>query len=563
MQAGLAVIAEQGQLVFGILIAVALTASLAQRLLRISGAFDASLATGLSGWLVPFVVLSLLGIWLGLIPTLLLFTLGLFLTSRFQLQPQPVPLHEALSLLMLTLLSLLVRLAFIKDLLLPSYFDSAQHYLLIRNLVEPLANLPVGAAYYHQGFHWGVAWLVSLFGSQIGATMLVFGQVLLAFTPVGVYGFVRWATGSHAAGLLAFVLAGWGWYMPAHAANWGKYPAIASLSLLPFVVWLLYETTQTRRKALFIYSAVSVICVALLHSRSLIALGLLVVAWVCAQAWERLTLPWRVFVAGGVLSLLAWEMWTIQQQGILTLLLDPYVGDGRWVTVGALVLGLLAWRRHAGLTFTLLLGIVLWLGAVFVPVTVPGYGLLTLLDRPYVEMLLFLPLSIIGGLGLGELLKVLRQAWGGWSAGVLVTVLGVLVVGQAFESYNFRASACCILAERDDLAAITWLDERLPREAVVGVAASVMDVLPAETFEGYSGSDAGIWVLPLTGRRIVPVPNHADFTDERVLEDLCRAAVTHVYRGATGQTFNPDSLKNYPLVFAVGQAAVYELPPCP
>lgn len=496
-------------------------------------------------------------------PVLFLFAGGLLITFRFKLQPQPVPVHEALSVLTLITLSLVIRLAFIKDVLLPSYFDSAQHYLLIRNLVEPLANLPVGAAYYHQGFHWGVAWLVSLFGSQIGATMLVFGQVLLAFTPVGVYGFVRRVSGSHAAGLLAFILAGWGWYMPAHAANWGKYPAIASLSLLPFVVWLLYETTHTRRKALFIYSAVSVICVALLHSRSLIALGLLVVAWVCAQAWERLTLPWRVFVAGGVLSLLAWEVWYVQQQGILTLLLDPYVDDGRWVTVGALVLGLLAWRRHAGLTFTLWLGIVLWLGAVFVPVMVPGYGLLTLLDRPYVEMLLFLPLSIIGGLGLGELLKVLRQAWGGWSAGVLVTVLGVLVVGQAFESYNFRASACCILAERDDLAAITWLDERLPREAVVGVAASVMDVLPAETFEGYSGSDAGIWVLPLTGRRIVPVPNHADFTDEQVLEDLCRAAVTHVYRGATGQTFNPDSLKNYPLVFAVGQAAVYELPPCP
>ena len=43
---------------------------------------------------------------------------------------------------------------------------------------------------------------------------------------------------------------------------------------------------------------------------------------------------------------------------------------------------------------------------------VPGYFNLTLLDRPFVEMTLYLPLSLIGGLGLAGLQQYLKHSTG-------------------------------------------------------------------------------------------------------------------------------------------------------
>ena len=49
--------------------------------------------------------------------------------------------------------------------------------------------------------------------------------------------------------------------------------------------------------------------------------------------------------------------------------------------------------------------------ALFIPIEVwlPGLENQTLLDRPFVEMVLYLPLSLLGGLGLAGLLQSLNE----------------------------------------------------------------------------------------------------------------------------------------------------------
>ena len=150
-----------------------------------------------------------------------------------------------------TLILAVLRLAFVRGLLLPQYFDSAAHYRLIRSLVEVAGGVASSSSiaipsvnYYHLGYHVLLAGVVSITGLPLSSLMLIFGQLMLALTPLSVYAFAHRASGSAPAALLAVVLAAIGWYMPAFAANWGKYPAL--LSLLPSVGALALTWTAER-----------------------------------------------------------------------------------------------------------------------------------------------------------------------------------------------------------------------------------------------------------------------------------------------------------------------------
>src|SRR5262249_44580445 len=146
------------------------------------------------------------------------------------------------SLLFLFCLAVPLRLAFLSNLIMPQYFDSVRHYMLIQSLLgnrQPGALTSVdglGASYYHLGFHFLAAFTAYLLQADITKTILVLGQMILAASPLSMFFLLKQATQSNRAAIFAVLLAGIGWTMPAYAANWGKYPAVASLALIPFVL---------------------------------------------------------------------------------------------------------------------------------------------------------------------------------------------------------------------------------------------------------------------------------------------------------------------------------------
>src|SRR5690606_32123855 len=112
----------------------------------------------------------------------------------------------------------------------PQYFDSAQHYLITRTLLNTSGPLlPPSTGNYHIGFHLLLAFVTSTLRAQIIDTLLILGQIILAIIPLSIFFLVKGETRSNAAGIFAVMLAMLGWYMPAYAVNWGKYPALASL----------------------------------------------------------------------------------------------------------------------------------------------------------------------------------------------------------------------------------------------------------------------------------------------------------------------------------------------
>jgi hypothetical protein len=294
-------------------------------------------------------------------------------------------------------------------------------------------------------------------------------------------------------------------------------------------------------------------------------LGIVFLAWVVVTWLEKL--PRRVnflafvLVVGATITLSAF----ILRQDILILLFDPYLTKGILVTALILLLAVFAWLAYPRLTFVSVLSVTLLMASLFIPVTfLPGYRDLTLLDRPFVEMILFLPLSLLGGLGLAGLEKKLQGRFV-WGRAAALLAVGIVAV-NAFFTYDLYPSDCCVLVGNDDVIAMDWMADQLPVEARIGIASTTLKVMASESHEGDVGADAGIWITPLTGRTTVLVPSNLNFSERAAMDYLCRAGVSHLFVGEVGQVFDRGLLNSRPEwyrpLLSMPRTGVYEVMGC-
>jgi hypothetical protein len=393
--------------------------------------------------------------------------------------------------------------------------------------------------------------------------MLILGQVILALIPLPLYFMVRHMTKSNMAAWFAMLLSAIGWYMPAHAVNWGKYPALMSLGMLAFMLSLAYLIFQNENRTLIFPALLGagVLLTVFTHSRSLVVLGMVWLAWVASAWWQKLSPGRMSFVYILVVALTVLEVVFIQRQSILALLFDPYLNEGILVTVLVLFLSIFAWTAYPRLTFVSVLTTALLLAGLFIPVTIiPGYGDLTLLDRPYVEMILFLPLSVLGGLGLAGLEK--RFLWGRY---VGLLAIGIVVV-NAFFNYDLYPSDCCVIVGNDDVLAMDWVADQLPVEARIGISSTQLMVISDQLSQGDAGADAGVWLTPLTGRMTIPLPNTSAFDEESTLQSLCELGIGYLFVGEIGQPFDTSKIlarpEWYRPLLSMPKTGVYEVIGC-
>lgn len=548
------------------------------------------ISISLGGWLLPALLLSLFWYadekifngsplpWVVLIVCLLL--------SLRNLQPIANGSRKAAALLpLLAGLFLLLRLAYVFKAIVPLYFDSPQHYQYIHAILAGLGKAGTAAGslpgYYHLGFHFLSAWITDLTQAGITDVMLVLGQIILALSPFSILFIVRHWTHSNLAAFLALVVAAFGWYMPAHAVDWGKYPALASLAIIPFVLSLVYLFAEYRnmlpgRK----YAGLIVLLLAggmvsvLLHSRSLIVYLLLSIAWLVTALWKRAGGKMRFLLFSLFFLILVGEIVFIQYKGFLGPLFDAYGVKAIVIGASVLVLSLFALRSYPGLVLFCIVSILLLLASLFVPLIniIPGFASTSLLDRPYVQMILYLPLTLIAGFGVAGLEHMLegrkiifgnkQLAAGKIFGGLLI----LLVTVNAALQYDFYPSDCCQIASRDDLAAIHWLDENLPRDALILTSSTNMNVLPNGQYQGNAGGDAGTWITPLTGRPVVYLPFSADFSQQQTLDLLCQQGAHYIFVGKTGWGFDDARMNTQPdaykLILQLPKTRLYQVTAC-
>jgi len=515
----------------------------------------------------------------GVVGSICLGGILLFFALRDKTQEKDVQWQNLLLLAVFFILSLILRLAFIAQTYVPPYFDSVEHVRLTDGLVTALkaSTLPdtVPALipnYYHLVFHFLASLLT--FGLRANAieVILALGQVILAAIPLPLFFLIRRETHSDTAAFFGIILAGYGWYMPGFAVNWGKYPALAGLLAIEIVLSIAYFISQNKlRQPLMITLLIlSTLLATLIHTRTLVVIAISFAGWFvanrmpnCHKKFQYLLLGW-LLLGIFILGLL------IRKETLLDLTLEPYLDTGMWVTL--IVVLLIPFARHSfpwGVYFCLIF-IMAVFAALFIPVDAKlvGFEQQTLLDRPFVEMLLYFPLSILGALGLaglGQFLGTMKAV--PEKIPVLISVLFVVILGSLLISgYDFYPSDCCTLVRYDDTVAMDWLDKNTPVEARILTAAMPINVLPSGPSTDLVGTDAGIWIPALTDRSIILMPFNIDFRSQSTLERLCQMQIDYVYVGGTAQKFNASQMQAkaewYTRVLFLPSAQLYQLTGC-
>jgi len=537
-------------------------------------------------------------------------------------------------------LSVILRLTFLTEAFVPPYFDSVEHYRIIKEIATALETSTLLETvpaltpnYYHLGFHVLASFLAFGLHANPIDVILVLGQVILAAIPIPIYFLIRQETRSDAAAFFSMLLAGFGWYMPGFAVNWGKYPALAGLLSLEIVLSIAYfiarKKSISNQLALIGFLLLGIIVSTLFHTRALVVIAISIASWLIAEKMQNIfktlfrwvILPARVQArvsrAEGNLRL-SREILTekgesspppvaqndiqdsfqtpskvfqylllgillagilvfgkiIQAETLLNLTLEPYLGDGLWVTLTVLTLSPFALIKFPhGVYFSVLFILSVFV-TLFIPVGAlsPGLENQTLLDRPFVEMVLYLPLSILGGLGLAGLLQVLKSITAlpekaHLYTRVLITTLLLGFTGVlSIESYDFYPSDCCNFVGYDDTVALDWLSKNIPPGAHILIAATQMNVLPTGPSASLVGTDAGIWIPALTGRSISLAAFETDFRSTSTLEQLCQLQINYVYVGGTDQKFNAAQLNEkaewYKGILFLPNAQLYRLTGC-
>ncbi len=597
---GLSALKDNWQLALGILSLVLLGQLLVYSVMRLIFGHrltgEEYYSLGAAGWILPVSLISLLWYMLRTVHLpqssaliIIISPIILAIILFFRIKKQTARISKALlGLLLLFWISVPLRLAFVSKAILPLYFDSARHYVIIENLlgnIEPsntTASFPwLTTDYYHVGFHFLAAFLASIMQVEITKTTLILGQMILAVLPLSVFFIIKRGTKSDSAGMFAVLLAEFGWSMPAYAVNWGKYPALTSLALIQFVLCLAYlavesrNTVSTRKNwALYALLGSGILISGFFHSRSLVIIGIAMLAWVTARWWQNLPrLPRTLVFCLPILGILL-EIIFIQTQEILDPLFEPYGPKGFLVTSIILLLSIFAQKTYPQLALSNILAIFLLLCSLFIPAIkiIPRFANLTLLDRPFVEMILYLPLSFLGGLGLAGLEQTLRRAQatlGGLRilrGGYVGVLFSGLILGNALMQYEFYPSDCCNIVGRDDLAVIDWMDKNLPLDARILISATELIVQSSGSVQGYSAADAGAWITPLTDRVTIPLLYDTNLGKQKNFNSLCKMQINYIYIGAIGRSFHAPQLRArpdwYTSLLSMSRAEVYQVIGC-
>jgi len=451
-----------------------------------------------------------------------------------------------------------IRLAFLRNILLPPYNDSPEHYMIVQGFLSRDSRSAFYSIentlghYYHFGFHSLAAWLSSISGINPAETIPLLGQLFLVVFPISIFLLAFVASQDWRVGLVSACFAAFAWRMPVYAANWGKYPAITGLALFPALIacWIYYLSRSKRsRLALGVLFALTATLV-FVHSRLSICLLVVLLSFVLAR---KIPLKgdlkfWKAALFAGVACV---------GFSVFGNSLFPFYANGYFITLGAVAM-LLPFAFYVRPRFSF--GVTFFVWGVWIASRVPTFiesGGLTWLDQPFVEILLCIPLSLLAGIGFIGLLNQLKGQ--GMKRITVGGVVAALLIGFA-TSAVLTPDPCCNYVKFGDLQAIQWLKQNAPQNAVVWI--------PGFKSRNYMlGMDAGIWVQPLTGLNTNKLTYNFVWDAPDAPARICKSNYEGVYIYEGGQPYSfDDAILAEQLwlrrVFSKGETKIYSAIAC-
>lgn len=467
-------------------------------------------------------------------------------------------IRVALGTLILFLL-LVMRLAFLKRIILPPYSDSPIHYQIVFGMLHPdtvtTAKLSLGnilSNYYHFGFHALAAWLASVAKIEPADAISLLGQVFLVIGPVSVLFLTYTLTKDSKAAIFAGLLAAIGWQMPAFAVNWGKFPALGALAAFPTVVAIfnLHPNGVPNKGVRLFWGLVLFVGIALFHTRIIICVLLTAICYFLSTKMTT-GVGLGFFKSVGYSLLFIVSLWP---------LLQPFEDfySGLPVLLVLIVLLPFAFQTYPGLA----VGIFLFTFGTWLIEIVPklfGNDFQPLLGKQFIEMMLYIPLSIMGGAGFAGIMK--RMAFSvalRWSTAI--AFVACVMIGFLQRNSIYPDSCCDYFGESDRLA-FAWLQEKASKHTLVLISASV-------GAGKIVGTDAGIWLLPLIGQPTNKLPFNIAWNSTDEIKNICRLGAQDIFIYMGGREYSFDNTRlaqeeQFELVFKSGRTLIYQLHGCP
>lgn len=438
-----------------------------------------------------------------------------------------------LALILVVILSLvgLTRWLQIRDVALPLWVDSVHHTLLVRVIGEtgqiPTSlqpYLPVEQLKYHWGYHTVVAAWRGISRLPLSQAVLWNGQVLNALSALVMYAFAAAVLRSPRAGLLAAGIVGLLSLMPAYYVTWGRYTQLTGLLLLPMLIVTSMALAEHHKFSwrLLMITALLLAGLMLVHYRVLVFYAafmlpyglLLLVRWPVLFARSILRLVLVVVLA--VMLISPWAMLMIES-ALVPVVQSPtrligstsynsfewtllLAGNNRQLMVLAGLGGLIGvflqrWR---------VIVIVLWVGTMLLIAnpTVIGVPASWFINNHSVIITLFLPISLLGAYCIHQVIALLRYMPRTMRpvSGAIVAVLLAMVAVYGTWQLRTVVNPLTDLVTVGDTKAIEWIDAHTtPNARFLVNSTHWLNSSPR-------GTDAGWWLLPLTGRWVTTPP---------------------------------------------------------
>jgi len=514
-----------------------------------------------------------------IVPTTLMLVLGGWILWWHGERKPPVVDSTFLIFGLWVVLIAAQRLAFAAGQLLPPHEDSIANYSIVLDMLHP--DRPFTSTswprqllsnYYHFGFHAWASWILGLAGTSSPKAYLVLGQLIQAAAVAAVYFLCRLLARRSLPALLATMLAGVGWIMPAYASNWAKLPALAGLAGMPAAIglaWIALRGGKGARGQRFVAAGFAIGAVTLVHTRMLFLLVAFIAAfaaadWVFKPAGSRR----RRRLAPVIAMLLALAALLVLRsprealEGVWFSIVKFTENQGLVTTIIVTLTAPFALRRYRVEAAACLL----WSGALFLAQLVPPGAEypFPLLDPPIASMALYLPLSCLAGLSLSSLYGSLRArshpARRVTTLVVLSIAAGVCWLGWMLSRQELSYAPCCQIASNDD-AAIAELGAEL-------ISPQARVLISGDSPPGYTlvPVDGGAWLYPISQIKTVTIPTDFDFALPESHDLLCDNGITHIYVGMRPSSFRRETLgfapSYYSPVIALRRAALYSVDGC-
>ncbi len=442
-------------------------------------------------------------------------------------------LASVLSLGLIFFGALLLRLYQIRGIAYPAGGDS-YHHTLITQLIMMFGQVPdsyeplvdISSFTYHFGYHTYSAFLGWIGDLEPHRAVLWGGQFLNALTVPSVWFLTKRISHSRRAAVAASVMAGLVCMMPAHYVNWGRYAQLMGQVVLLPALGVLLDALKPGRISWWLIGLTAVMGagVGLCHYRVAIfylvgALIVAIAAFIRVSSSQRLHILFEVVLISAI-ALALMSPWlpsflhkTVSAAEEVTaradtsqydyLTLDFILGMGLQpaVIIASILssLWLLVRKTYRVQTIGILIWVVIvWFLANSDFSSIPN-GFLT---NGTLVLALYLPTSLLIGLALADMSRLIAPHFGGQSIGLvalgtIVCLWGALGIR---DKLNWGIDRGMFWVTNGDLAAMTWIEENTVPEASFSIAMNYWQT------EHIGAVDGGYWIEYVTGRHILVPP---------------------------------------------------------